>query len=83
MAGLNANQRAVGNALEAAYATTLTGPAATLYTNLLMTGTPNALSQLSGEGITAAQNAAFAQRPHVRFPDDGSGRVLAQRRDRR
>ena len=25
-----------------------------------MTGTPNALSQLSGEGITAAQNAAFA-----------------------
>ena len=53
-------QRAVGNALEAAYATTLTGPAATLYTNLLMTGTPNALSQLSGEGITAAQNAAFA-----------------------
>ena len=60
VAGLNANQRAVGNALEAAYATTLTGPAATLYTNLLMTGTPNALSQLSGEGITAAQNAAFA-----------------------
>ena len=60
VAGLNANQRAVGNALEAAYATTLTGPAATLYTNLLMTGTPNALSQLSGEGITATQNAAFA-----------------------
>ena len=60
VAGLNANQRAVGNALEAAYAMTLTGPAATLYTNLLMTGTPNALSQLSGEGTTAAQNAAFA-----------------------
>ena len=60
VAGLNANQRAVGNALEAAYATTLTGPAATLYTNLLMTGTPNALSQLSGEGTTATQNAAFA-----------------------
>ena len=60
VAGLTQNQRAVGNALEGAYATTLTGPAATLYTNLLMTGTPNALSQLSGEGITAAQNAAFA-----------------------
>ena len=60
VAGLTANQRAVGNALEGAYRTTLTGPAATLYTNLLMTGTPNALSQLSGEGITAAQNAAFA-----------------------
>jgi outer membrane autotransporter protein len=60
VAGLNANQRAVGNALESAYATTLTGPAATLYTNLLMTGTPQALSQLSGEGTTAAQNATFA-----------------------
>jgi outer membrane autotransporter protein len=58
--GLNASQRAVGNALEGAYATTLTGPAATLYSNLLMTGTPEALSQLSGEGTTAAQNAAFA-----------------------
>ena len=60
VAGLNANQRAVGNALEGAYATTLTGPAATLYTNLLMTGTPNALSQFSGEGTQRAQNAAFA-----------------------
>jgi outer membrane autotransporter protein len=60
VAGLNANQRAVGNALEAAYATTLTGPAATLYGNLLVTGTPDSLSQLSGEGTTAAQNAAFA-----------------------
>ena len=60
MAGLSANQRAVGNALEGAYATTLTGPAATLCTNLLMTGTPEALSQLSGEGTTAAQNATFA-----------------------
>jgi outer membrane autotransporter protein len=58
--GLNANQRAVGNALEGAYRTTLTGPAATLYGNLLATGTPDSLSQLSGEGITAAQNTAFA-----------------------
>ena len=58
--GLTRNQRAVGNALEGAYSTTLTGPAATLYTNLLMTGTPDALSQLSGEGITATQNTAFA-----------------------
>jgi outer membrane autotransporter protein len=60
VAGLTRNQQAVGNALEGAYAMTLTGPAATLYTNLLMTGTPNALSQLSGEGTTATQNAAFA-----------------------
>ena len=50
VAGLTANQRAVGNALEAAYSTTRTGPAATLYTNLLMTGTPNSLSQRSGGG---------------------------------
>src|SRR5262249_58982682 len=28
--------------------------------NLLLTGTPNSLSQLSGEGTTAAQNTAFA-----------------------
>jgi len=60
VAGLNRNQQAVGNALEGAYATTLTGLAATLYTNLLTTGTPDSLSQLSGEGTTAAQNTAFA-----------------------
>jgi outer membrane autotransporter protein len=47
--GLTRNQQAVGNALEAGYSTTLTGPAATLYTKLLMTGTPDALNQLSGE----------------------------------
>ncbi len=57
--GLTANQRAVGNALEAAYSTMLTGPAAALYSNLLMSGTANALSQLSGEGATAAQNTTF------------------------
>jgi outer membrane autotransporter protein len=60
VAGLSANQRAVGNALESAYATTLSGPTATLYGNLLVTGSPQALSQLSGEGTTAAQNATFA-----------------------
>jgi outer membrane autotransporter protein len=49
LAGLTANQRAVGNALEAGYSTTLTGPAATLYTKLLTTGTSDALTQLSGE----------------------------------
>ena len=57
--GLTKNQRAVGNALEGAYSITLTGPAATLYTNLLMTGTPDALSQLSGEVATGAQQPAF------------------------
>ena len=59
VAGLTENQRAVGNALEGAYSTTLTGPAATLFTNLLMTGTPEALSQLSGEAATGAQQPAF------------------------
>jgi subtilase-type serine protease len=49
LAGLTANQRAVGNALESTYSTALTGPAATLYTKLLMTGTADALAQLSGE----------------------------------
>ena len=63
VAGLSANQQAVGNALEGAYATTLTGAAATLYTNLLMTGTPEALSQLSGEGTSATQNAVSPTRP--------------------
>jgi hypothetical protein len=46
LAGLTANQQAVGNALEAGYSTTLTGPAARLYTKLLMTGTPDALNVL-------------------------------------
>src|ERR1700738_296812 len=59
VAGLTENQRAVGNALEGAYSTILTGPAATLFTNLLMTGTPEALSQLSGEAATGAQQPAF------------------------
>ena len=59
VAGLTENQRAVGNALEGAYSTTLIGPAATLYTNLLMAGTPEALSQLSGEVATGAQQPAF------------------------
>jgi outer membrane autotransporter protein len=57
--GLNANQQAVGNALEGAYNTTLTGAAAALYTSLLMTGTPNALTLLSGEAASGAQQGAF------------------------
>jgi hypothetical protein len=79
VSGLTGNQRAVGNALEGAYSTTLTGPAAMLYTNLLMTGTPDALSQLSGE-----RRRRTSPLQTVRgFPADGPGGVLAQRRDRR
>ena len=66
LAGLTANQRAVGNALEAAYSTTLTGPAATLYTNLLMTGTPDALSQLSGEVHGSVQAVMVDDSRYVR-----------------
>jgi hypothetical protein len=46
--GLNANQQAVGNALEGAYKTTLTGPAATLYTTIRATGGETGLPYLLG-----------------------------------
>src|SRR5262245_20289373 len=66
VAGLTANQRAVGNALEAGYSTTRTGPAATLYTNLLMTGTPDALSQLSGEIHGSVQSVIVDDSRYIR-----------------
>src|SRR5262245_26027031 len=66
VAGLTANQQAVGNALEAGYSTTLTGPVATLYTNLLMTGTPDALSQLSGEIHGSVQAVTVDDSRYVR-----------------
>src|SRR5262249_38259846 len=66
LAGLTANQQAVGNALEAGYSTTLTGPAATLYTKLLMTGTPDALSQLSGEVHGSVQSVIVDDSRYVR-----------------
>ena len=53
------NQRAVGNALEGSYSTTLAGNAAAFYGNLLAATSVTALDQLSGEGTSAAQNAAF------------------------
>jgi len=57
--GLTPNQRAVGNALEGGYSTGLTGNAATLYGNLLAATSVNVLDNLSGEGISGAQSAAF------------------------
>src|SRR6516165_8141200 len=66
LAGLTANQRAVGNALEAGYSTTLTGPAATLYTKLLTTGTPDALSQLSGEIHGSVQTTMIDDSRYIR-----------------
>src|SRR5262249_33954432 len=64
--GLTRNQQAVGNALEVAYSTTLTGPAATLYTKLLMTGTPDALSQLSGEVHGSVQTTMIDDSRYIR-----------------
>ncbi|MGY8666640.1 autotransporter domain-containing protein [Bradyrhizobium sp. UFLA05-109] len=60
VAGETANQRAVGNALEAGYSTALTGAAATFYSNLLQAGSVRVLDQLSGEGTSGTQNTAFA-----------------------
>ncbi len=58
--GETANQRAVGNALEAGYSPSLTGAAATFYSNLLQAGSVRVLDQLSGEGTSGTQNSAFA-----------------------
>ncbi|MBV8835001.1 MAG: autotransporter outer membrane beta-barrel domain-containing protein, partial [Alphaproteobacteria bacterium] len=57
--GETSNQRRVGAALDAAYSTSLTGNAATFYTNLLQATSAGVLDQLSGEGTSASQNAAF------------------------
>jgi outer membrane autotransporter protein len=61
LAGLNENQRAVGNALESAYATTPTGAPAALFTNVLFApSAAGALTQLSGENNAGGgRQAAF------------------------
>jgi outer membrane autotransporter protein len=56
--GLSNNQRAVGNALEAAYSTRLTGQQALFYENVLLSPTTNVLTQLSGESNAAAGKIA-------------------------
>ncbi|WGD55896.1 autotransporter domain-containing protein [Bradyrhizobium sp. CB1650] len=60
VAGETANQRAVGNALEAGYSPSLTGAAATFYSQLLQAGSVGVLDKLSGEGTSGTQNTAFA-----------------------
>jgi uncharacterized protein with beta-barrel porin domain len=57
--GETQNQRGVGNALEAAYATTLTGQRASLFTMLLQSTSLAVLDPLSGEAATGGQRAAF------------------------
>lgn len=60
VAGETANQRAVGNALEAGYSPSLTSTAAAFYSQLLQAGSVRVLDQLSGEGTSGTQNTAFA-----------------------
>ncbi|HEY2229734.1 MAG TPA: hypothetical protein VGI22_18750 [Xanthobacteraceae bacterium] len=57
--GETANQRAVGNFLEANYSTGLTGPAATFFSTLLAGPSIAPLDQLSGEGTSGTQQTAF------------------------
>ena len=57
--GENENQRAVGNALEAAYSTSMTGQQAGFYLTVLASPTTNVLTELSGESNTGAERAAF------------------------
>ena len=57
--GETVNQRAIGNALETGYSTSLTGATAAFYTQLLQATSLRALDQLSGEGTSGTQNTAF------------------------
>src|SRR5262249_53329929 len=76
---------------EAGYSTTRTGPAATLYTNLLMTGTPDALSRLSGEVHGSVQAVIVDDSRYIRqavlgrprqAPHDGRDRGHRRARER-
>jgi uncharacterized protein with beta-barrel porin domain len=74
-----ANARAVGNALEANYSTSLTGSLASAYISLLQSTAPNTLSQLTGEVATASQNASFTMMGQFLgtiFGQTGSTRAL-------
>jgi uncharacterized protein with beta-barrel porin domain len=56
--GLSTNQSAVGNVLESAYSTSLTGQQAAFFSNLIVSPTTNILTELSGESNTGAERAA-------------------------
>ncbi|KQY97422.1 hypothetical protein ASD45_22415 [Pseudolabrys sp. Root1462] len=59
--GETPNQKAVGDALERGYSSSIdpSSPAGRFYANLLAYGSAGALDQLSGAGTAASQNAAF------------------------
>jgi uncharacterized protein with beta-barrel porin domain len=58
--GETQNQRNVGNALESAYAATLTGAPAGLFGILLQSTSLGVLTQASGEAATGSQQATFS-----------------------
>jgi uncharacterized protein with beta-barrel porin domain len=59
VAGETVNERNVGTALNGVYSTSLTGNAATLFSNLLQATSVKALDQLDGEVGTGAERAVF------------------------
>jgi outer membrane autotransporter protein len=61
VSGLSGNQRAVGNALESSYSTSLSGQQAAFYGNILASATTNVLTQLSGESNAGAGQIAGFQ----------------------
>jgi uncharacterized protein with beta-barrel porin domain len=59
VAGETQNERAIGNALDAAYSATLTGNAAVFFGKLLAASSVRVFDQLSGEGSSGTQQTAF------------------------
>jgi outer membrane autotransporter protein len=57
--GETPNESAVANAVNPLYSTSLTGGAAAFFSALLQSSSVKVLDQLSGEGTTGTQNAAF------------------------
>jgi uncharacterized protein with beta-barrel porin domain len=57
--GETQNQRNVGNALEQAYATTLTGAPASFFSTLLQSTSSDVLKQAAGETATGSQQTTF------------------------
>jgi uncharacterized protein with beta-barrel porin domain len=57
--GENQNERAVGNALERVYSTSLTGNAASFFSRLLLAPSVTVLDQFSGEVATGSQQTTF------------------------
>lgn len=93
--GLTLNQRAISDALEGGYSTTLTGNAATFYGNLLAATSTSVFDLLSGEGTAATQGTAFGagtlfqsamleqSRLWLSSPASGAGAPLAYASERR